>query len=166
MRIHRTFQLRRLHLETPERAKLALSRDDLLDRCRPEGADQLVFEVRAASVEPEALRIGSTRRRRRQPCRYRAQKVTFFRNVVQARQPQPKPVNPETDRKLVRVRGAPDGQNDDSHGCEVESDAPGQGLNRGLITPAFDEHDRVGLRLGDEALRVIEAERRAWPVRR
>ena len=65
--------------------------------------------------------------------------------------------------KRVCVRGPTDGQNDDRHGCEVQSSAVGQRLDRGLITPAFDEHDRAGFGLGDDALRVIKAQRRAWP---
>jgi hypothetical protein len=90
--------------------------------------------------------------------------VSFFWKVVQASQPQPKSLIAKAGCKGVCVRGATDGQNDDCHGREVQSNAAGQRLNRGLITPTFDKHDRVGFGLGDDALRVIEAQRRAWPA--
>jgi hypothetical protein len=154
----------RLHLETPERTDLALCGDDLLDRCRPERTDHFVFKVLAASIEPEALGIASTRSRDQHACRYRAQKVSFFGKVVQARQPQPKPLHAKADGKRVRVRGAPDRQNDDAHGLEVQPNAGSQRLDRGLVAPAFDKHDRAGSGLGDDALRVIEAQRWAWPA--
>ena len=153
----------RLHLETPERTDLALDSDDPLDRFWPERTDQFILKILAASIEPKALGIGLTRSWGHHASTYRAQKVSFFWKVVQASQPQPKSLNAKADGKLVCVRGATDGQNDDSHGPEVQSNAVGQRLNRGLITPTFDKHDRAGVGLGDDALRAIEAQRRAWP---
>ena len=94
---------------------------------------------------------------------YRAKKVSFFRQVVQARQAQPKSLNAEANGKLACVRRATDGQDDDAHGPEVQSDTRGQRFSRGLITPTFDQHDRVGVGFGGDALRAIEAQRRARP---
>lgn len=162
--MHWATLLCRLHLETPERTDLALGNDDLLDRFWPERTDQFIFKILAASIEPKALGIGLTRGWGHDAFTYRAQKVSFFWKVVQASQPQPKSLTAKADGKLVCVRGATDGQNDDGHGPEVQSNAVGQRLDRGLITPAFDKHDRVGFGLGDEALSAIEAQRRAWPA--
>jgi len=163
MRIQGAIVLCRLHLETPERTDLALDSDDLLDRFRPERSDHFVFEILAAGIEAEAFSIGSTQGRGHHAFAYRAQKVSFFRKVVQAGQAQPKSLHAKTDGKPMCVGGAADGQDDDGHGREIQPDAVGQRFNRGLITPTFDQHDRVGVGFGGDALRAIEAQRRARP---
>jgi hypothetical protein len=45
----------RLPLERAERREIAVVRENLLDRVRAEGADQLVLEVQFADVEAERL---------------------------------------------------------------------------------------------------------------
>jgi len=156
MRIHWATVLCRLRLEAPERTDLALGCDDLLDRFWPERTDQFIFKVLAADVEPETLGTGLTRSRAHNACTCRAEKVTLFGKVVQTSQAQPKALNAEADGELMCVRRATNGQNDDGPGPEVQSNAAGQRLDRGLIAPTFDEHDRVCVGLRHDTLRVVE----------
>src|SRR5262245_24917996 len=162
MRIQRATALRRLHLETPKGTDLAFAGNDLLDPVRSERADQFIFKVFVARIEAKVAGVRFTDRW----CSttgQRAQKMSFFREVVQAGQAQPKPLNAEAVRKLACVRGATDRKHDDARGRKVQTNAAGQSFDRGLITPTFDQHDRVGLGLGDDALRAVDAQRRAWP---
>ncbi len=57
LRVSGTSVLRRLLLQGAERPHLTLLADDLLDRGRPEGPDQLVLEVGVAHVEPKCFHL-------------------------------------------------------------------------------------------------------------
>ena len=134
---------RRLLLQRPERAEVALRLDELLHPRRAERPDQLVLEVALADEEPEARQVGASARRAEPDARERSLHRVLLPDVVEAGQPQIEP------RRAVpaqvpadRVRSA-DRHDGDALGGEVAAAARGECLERASVALALDEDDRT-----------------------
>src|SRR5215469_1927263 len=78
----------RLVLQAAERAEISLRVNERLDRADSDSADQLVFQVLHANIEPQALHLGPGPRRAEAGPGQTAQKDVLLAEVAQPREPE------------------------------------------------------------------------------
>ena len=133
---------RSLFLERAKGGEVAFSFRDLLHRIRPDGADQLVFEIGEAHEETQLLHLA--RRKPRAECRLEAApKVPFLAGVAKSREPDAEsvravPVQEPSDRLRTADRDDPD-----AFRCKISPTAPRERFDGDLIADSLDEDDRT-----------------------
>jgi lipoyl(octanoyl) transferase len=147
LRLHGSSPPGRLLLEGAERADVALRLDDLLDALRPEGADQLVLEIRVAHVEAEALHGRAVEVAAETGPLERTPEVTLLGSVAETGQPDVAPPRPELDEEASDRLGAADRHHEDVLGGEIAALAFGERFEREPVADPLDE-DHGSQRVG------------------
>src|SRR5207244_4298553 len=124
--------LRRLLLEGAERSKLTLRVDDLFDGGGTEGADQLVFQVCDAHVEPESFHIGTSEVGAEAGPLETALEVTLLCGVTEARQSDVKALRAEPFQEASDVRRPSHWNNRSALSLKVPTTARSQRFEREL----------------------------------
>ena len=132
---------RRLLLERPERAKVALSVDDLFDGGGTDGADQLVLQIWDAHVETESFHVGASEVGPEAGPLETALEVALLCGVTEARQPEVQPVRTEPIQEPSDGLGTPKGDNGNALGVKIPTTALSQRFERALVADPFDKHD-------------------------
>jgi hypothetical protein len=133
---------RRLLLERAERSKLALSLDDLFHSDGTKAADQLVLQVDDADVEPECLHLGATKVGAEAGPLQTAPEVALLAGVTQARQSDVQARRTEQLKEASDVPGTAHRHDGNALSGEIPTTAPGERLERDLVAPPFNKHDR------------------------
>src|SRR2546421_9601615 len=133
--LERPGAVRGLLLVRPERARLALLREQALHSIRPHRPRQLVLEVARAGVEPEALELAAV------VAPQRAQEVPLLADVIEPRELDVA-VLPEEAWQVPVAAHRHDG---DALGPEVAATATRKRLDSAAVARALNEHHSAQL---------------------
>jgi hypothetical protein len=134
--------LPRLLLERAERPKLTLALDDLFHRGGTKAADQLVFKVSVADIEPEYLHVAATQVGTEAGLLQTAPEVALLASVAQARQPDVQARGTEPLEEASDVPGTAHRHDSNAFRGKVPTTARSQRLERDLVASPLDKHDR------------------------
>jgi hypothetical protein len=134
---------RRLLLEGAERAKLALTLNDLFHGGGTESANQLVLQVCDAHVETESFHIGAGEVGAEAGSLETAPEVTLLGGVTETRQRDVKPLRAEELQETSDGLRATNRHDGDAFGGEIPIASLSQCFERTLVADPFDKHNRA-----------------------
>lgn len=134
---------RRLLLEGPERAEVALRLEHRFDGGGADGANQLVLEVCNTHVEPQPFHVEAAEPRAEASPLQAAAEHVLLAHVTETGQPQVQPLGAKPSQEAAYRVCSADRHDQNTFVLEIATTARSEGLERDLVTDSFDEHDRA-----------------------
>jgi hypothetical protein len=143
----------RLLLERTERGDVALSRENVFNRCGAEGANQLGLEIGLAYVEAEFFHFGAGDIGAQAGALESTSEFGLLSGVAEAGDSDVTPFQIQAMEEPADPVRAPDRNDRNTFGLQVPATACGERFDRDLVADSLDDHGHTHLNSPNEAHR-------------